>query len=467
MKKAIMFCGTASGVGKTIIAAGFCRLLSNKGLRVAPFKAQNMSLNSIALPEGGEISVAQALQAFACRVKPDARMNPILIKPDSGRSYLVRLGKPIGVYSYEDYYKLNGENRRIAFEAFDSLKSEYDVVVLEGAGSPAEINLYEHDFVNMSMAEYALAEVFIVGDIDRGGVFAAFKGTVELLHPKHRDLVKGFIINKFRGSYGILEPAFDMFKNYCSKPIVGVVPYLDLKLDEEDSVFGPDKRDGKVKIGVIRLPHMSNFNEFDVFRFLDVGFGFVKRPLELDDCDLVILPGSKNPLFDLEFMIESGFDVYLKSILGKKPIIGICGGYQILGKSIDGKRALGLLDVETELLNDKVVVYREYEGILDFEGKRLIGYEIHHGRTRSNGKLKQLLKGEDLLVFDSENLVIGTYLHGIFNNNVFLEWLFGFLDVDMKLDIDIFKKKDEQLDELSRILGDSLDLGIMLDGLDL
>ena len=467
MKKAIMFCGTASGVGKTIIAAGFCRLLSNKGLRVAPFKAQNMSLNSIALPEGGEISVAQALQAFACRIKPDLRMNPILIKPDSGRSYLVRLGKPVGVYSYEDYYKLNGENRRIAFEAFDSLKGEYDVVVLEGAGSPAEINLYEHDFVNMSMAEYADAEVFIVGDIDRGGVFAAFKGTVELLHPKHRDLVKGFIINKFRGSYEILKPAFDMFKDYCSKPIVGVVPYLDLRLDEEDSVFEPDKRDGKVKIGVIRLPHMSNFNEFDVFRFLDVGFRFVRKPKALDDCDLAILPGSKNPLFDLEFMVESGFDTYLKGILGKKPIIGICGGYQMLGKSIDGKRALGLLDVETELLYDKVVVYREYEGILDFEGKSLIGYEIHHGRTRSNGNLKQLLGGEDLLVFDEDNLVIGTYLHGIFNNNDFLKWLFGLLGVDMKLDIDIFKKKNEQLEELSKILEDSLDLGIMLDGLDL
>ena len=467
MKKAIMFCGTASGVGKTIIAAGFCRLLSNKGFHVAPFKAQNMSLNSIALPEGGEISVAQALQAFACRVKPDVKMNPILLKPDSGKSYLVRLGKPAGVYSYEDYYRLNAENRKIALEAFDNLKSEYDVVVLEGAGSPAEINLYEHDFVNMSMAEYAFAEVFIVGDIDRGGVFAAFKGTIELLHPRHKDLVKGFIINKFRGSYEILKPAFDMFRNYCPKPIVGVVPYLNLKLDEEDSVFEPTKTGGKVKIGVIMLPHMSNFNEFDVFRFLDVGFGFVRKPIELDDYDLVILPGSKNPVFDLEFLIKSGFDAYLRGILGKKPIIGICGGYQMLGKSINGKKSLGLLDVETELLDDKVVVYREYEGASDFEGKRLIGYEIHHGMTRSNGRLKQLLKDEDLLVFDEDNFVIGTYLHGIFNNNDFLKWLFGLLGVDIELEIDIFKEKDEQLNELSKVLEHSLDLEIMLDELDL
>ncbi len=467
MKKAIMFCGTASGVGKTITTAGFCRYLSNKGLRVAPFKAQNMSLNSIALPEGGEISVAQALQAFACRVKPDVRMNPILLKPDSGRSYIVRLGRPAGMYSYKDYYKLSAENKKIAFEAFDSLKKKYDVVVLEGAGSPAEINLYEHDFVNMSMAEHANAVVYIVGDIDRGGVFAAFKGTIELLHQRHKSLVKGFIINKFRGSYEILKPAIEMFKKYCSKPIVGVVPYLNLKLDEEDSVFEPIKKDGEVKIGVIRLPHMSNFNEFDVFEFLDVGFKFVRKPEELDGCDLVILPGSKNPLFDLEFLVQSGFDFYLKGILGKKPIVGICGGYQILGKSINGKKALSMLDVETELLDDKVVVYKEYEGASDFEGKHLIGYEIHHGRTRSNGKLKQLLKDVDLLVFDENNIVIGTYLHGIFNNNEFLNWLFELLSADIRLDIDIFKKKDEQLDKLSKIIEQSLDLEILLDGLDL
>jgi len=467
MKKAIMFCGTASGVGKTIITAGFCRLLSNRGLHVAPFKAQNMSLNSIALPEEGEISVAQALQAFACRIKPDVRMNPILLKPDSGRSYIVRLGRPAGVFSYKDYYRLSAENKKIAFEAFDSLKREYDVIVLEGAGSPAEINLYEHDFVNMAMAEYANAKVFVVGDIDRGGVFAAFKGTVELLHPRHKDLVKGFIINKFRGSYEILKPALDMFKNYCTKPIVGLVPYIDLKLDEEDSVFEPTKRNGKVKIGVIRLPHMSNFNEFDIFRFLDVGFRFVRETEELEDCDLIILPGSKNPIFDLEFLVQSGFGVYLKGILGKKPIVGICGGYQILGKSINGKKALGLLDAETELLDDKVVTYGEYEGASDFEGKCLTGYEIHHGRTTSKGNLKQMLKDRDLLVFDKDKLLIGTYLHGIFNNNEFLKWLFGLLGVDIEFGVDIFKEKDEQLDELSKILEDSLDLRIMLNGLDL
>lgn len=462
-----MFCGTASGVGKTIITAGFCRLLSNKGVSVAPFKAQNMSLNSIALQEGGEISVAQALQAFACKIKPDVRMNPILLKPDSGRSYLVRLGKPVGVYSYKDYYRLSVENKKIAFEAFDSLKDEYDLVVIEGAGSPAEINLYDHDFVNMPMAEYANAFVFIVGDIDRGGVFASFKGTVELLRQKHKELVKGFIINKFRGSYEILKPAFELFKDHCKKPIVGVVPYLDLKLDEEDSVFKPSRADGKVKIGVIRLPHMSNFNEFDIFRFLDVGLKFVIKPQELDSCDLVILPGSKNPIVDLEFLLESGFDVYLKGILGEKPIVGICGGYQLLGESIDGKKALGLLGVETELLEDKVVVSAEYEGTGDFEGRFLSGYEIHHGRTNSKGKLKQLLKQKDLLVFDEDRLVIGTYLHGIFNNNVFLEWLFDLLGKHIEFNVNLSKEKDEQLNRLSEVLEESLNLEILLDGFDL
>ncbi|WP_035586372.1 cobyric acid synthase [Hippea jasoniae] len=457
MKKEIMFCGTASGVGKTLLAAGFCRLLARRGLKVAPFKAQNMSLNSIVTKNGEEISIAQALQAFAAFVEPDVRMNPILIKPDSGKSYIIRMGRFFKTVSYKEYYTYFDEHFKIAKQAFDSLKEEFDYVVLEGAGSPAEINLQQFDFVNMKMADYAGANVFVVGDIDRGGVFAHLKGTYDLIEDRYKHLVKGFIINKFRGDIELLKPAFDRFKEFVDVKIIGVVPYLDITLEDEDSLSLNQKSSGKIKLCIIRLPHMSNFSDFLAFNYLkDVSVCYINSPQQLEDCDAVIIPGSKNPLFDLEFLKKQKLVDAIVKLKGHLPIVGICGGFQLLGKTISNKRALGLLEMDTQFLDSKVLVRKRYETLEDFGCKVVEGYEIHHGVSYLSGA-KNLLKDDGVCVFDEKNKIIGTYLHGFFSNSCVLKWFFSLIGKEVE-DLDLFEQKNKQLDMLAETIEQCMDV---------
>ncbi len=314
MKPAVMLQGTSSNAGKSIMAAAFCRILLQDGYSVAPFKAQNMSLNSYVTRDGGEMGRAQVVQAQACRIDPDVRMNPILLKPSSDTgAQVILMGKPVGNMDVNTYIRYKPEAFTAVKEAYDSLASEHDVIILEGAGSPAEVNLKHHDIVNMTMARYARSPVILVGDIDRGGVFASFIGTMEVLAEWERALVAGFVINRFRGDKSLLDDAINYVERYTGRPTFGVVPYLqDLGLPEEDSVTfksGPKEETRPagdvVEIALIDLPHISNFTDFDSLRLEpDVHLSIVREPRDMGHPDVVILPGSKNVIGDLDYLEE-------------------------------------------------------------------------------------------------------------------------------------------------------------------
>ena len=384
MAKAIMIQGTGSHVGKSIITAGLCRIFKNMGYRVAPFKAQNMALNSAVAKEGGEIGRAQAIQAEACRIEPSIHMNPVLLKPNSDMgSQVIIHGKVIGNMKAREYYAFKEKAWEAVCESYRKLSGEFDLIVIEGAGSPAEVNLKDNDIVNMKVAEMANAPVLLVSDIDRGGVFASLIGTMELLTPSEREMVCGFIINKFRGDKTLLEPGLEFIEKRTDVPVLGVIPHIkDMGIGEEDSV-GLEKtcRGGSVtspgqgnalplhkaiNIGIIKLPHISNYTDFDSLqREPDVQLRYIQRPEEVDGLDLVIIPGSKNTIDDLLSLRETGLAEVIKRHCGNgKYVVGICGGYQILGLKVSdphgveteggSEEGLGLLPVETTLLKEKV-----------------------------------------------------------------------------------------------------------------
>ena len=442
---AIMFQGTGSNAGKSILAAAMCRILLQDGFRVAPFKAQNMSLNSYVTRGGGEMGRAQVVQAQACRLDPDVRMNPVLLKPNSDTgSQVIILGKPVGNMDFWEYTRDRTPPFAVAREAYDSLAAEHDVIVLEGAGSPAEVNLKKRDIVNMNMALYAEAPVLIVGDIDRGGVYASFIGTMECLTERERALVKGFVVNRFRGQEAFLADAHDYILRRTGRPVLGVVPYLrDLGLPEEDSVsFKDGLIDGRVPdgehvdIAVVDLAHISNFTDFDPLRIEpDVRLRVVRRPDELGEPDAVILPGSKNVIGDLADLQANGMALRILDLArgGKTEIIGICGGFQILGREIADPfgiestvgrtlEGLRLLPVRTELAREKTLTRTDARHLAsDCEVR---GYEIHHGRT-DGGELVPLIRredGESIGVGTETGLLWGTYLHGIFDADGFRRW---------------------------------------------
>jgi adenosylcobyric acid synthase len=442
---AIMFQGTGSNAGKSILAAAMCRILLQDGFRVAPFKAQNMSLNSYVTRDGGEMGRAQVVQAQACRLDPDVRMNPVLLKPNSDTgSQVIILGKPVGNMDFWEYTRDRTPPFAVAREAYDSLAAEHDVIVLEGAGSPAEVNLKKRDIVNMNMALYAEAPVLIVGDIDRGGVYASFIGTMECLTERERALVKGFVVNRFRGQEAFLADAHDYILRRTGRPVLGVVPYLrDLGLPEEDSVsFKDGLIDGRapegehIDIAVVDLAHISNFTDFDPLRIEpDVRLRVVRRPDELGEPDAVILPGSKNVIGDLADLQANGMALRILDLArgGKTEIIGICGGFQILGREIAdpfgiesaGGRTLaglGLLPVRTELAREKTLTRADARHLAsDCEVR---GYEIHHGRTDGGG-LAPLIRRNDGEIIGrgtETGLLWGTYLHGIFDADGFRRW---------------------------------------------
>jgi len=442
---AIMFQGTGSSAGKSIIAAAMCRILLQDGFRVAPFKAQNMSLNSYVTRGGGEMGRAQVVQAQACRLDPDVRMNPVLLKPNSDTgSQVIILGKSVGNMDFWEYTRDRTPPFAVAREAYDALAAEHDVIVLEGAGSPAEVNLKKRDIVNMNMALYAEASVLIVGDIDRGGLYASFIGTMECLTERERALVKGFVVNRFRGQEAFLADAHDYILRRTGRPVLGVVPYLrDLGLPEEDSVgFKDGLIDGRtpegdhVDIAIVDLAHISNFTDFDPLRIEpDVRLRVVRQPEELRDPDAVILPGSKNVIGDLADLNANGMAARILALArgGKTEIIGICGGFQILGRAIAepfgiesaGGRTLaglGLLPVRTELAREKTLTRAAARHLAS--GCEVHGYEIHHGRTDGDG-LAPLIRREDgeMIGGGTETgLLWGTYLHGIFDADGFRRW---------------------------------------------
>jgi adenosylcobyric acid synthase len=462
-KNALMILGTASHVGKSIITAGLGRVFADDGYRVVPFKAQNMSLNSAATADGGEIGRAQALQAEACRVAPRIDMNPVLLKPstDTG-AQVVLLGKIWGQVTASDYH-----TRRVeqlfpeVISAYQRLADEYELVLLEGAGSPAEINLRDHDIVNMRMAHAADAACVLVCDIDRGGAFASLLGTMQLLEAEDRARIRGFVINKFRGDESLLRPGVAMIEKRLNLPCIGVVPFLhDLGLDEEDGVALEDHRSAArrwtnpeteparaLRIGVIAFPHMANFTDFDSLASEpSISLAFIENVEEVPAADLVILPGTKQTLDDLKWLEQRGFaDALKKRTAVGAPIIGICGGFQMLGLSIEdphgvenqgepcGRAALGLLPVSTVLRAEKTV--RRVQGCLRGElfrnessrPARFNGYEIHVGETLYESGALPLAdiqrQGDTASIPDGavseSSRVFGTYVHGFFDDDTF------------------------------------------------
>jgi adenosylcobyric acid synthase len=482
MARTIMIQGTMSNAGKSLIAAGLCRIFRQDGYRVAPFKSQNMSLNSFVTSDGLELSRAQVVQAEAAGVAPRVEMNPILLKPtdDEGSQVIVR-GRSIGNMKARDYFSYKTELIPVIKESFRRLADEFDIIVIEGAGSPAEINLKENDIVNMGLAEMLDAPVLLVGDIDRGGVFAQLLGTVMLLEPHERERIKGLIINKFRGDASLLDSGIEMIEEMCGIPVAGVVPYMDIKVEDEDSLSERLRRKEKslIDIAVIRLPKISNFTDMDVFeQFPEVSVRYIADAGELGDPDLVVIPGSKSTIADIRWMRESGLEQAVRSKhRAGTPVFGICGGYQMLGTEVSDPEGvegggsiegLGLLPVVTVLAGDKKTnQFRgsvgECEGIFSgLSGLEVEGYEIHMGRTKSCESGRDTGFTSNGTGMNCGN-VYGTYIHGFFDKAGIASSVVKALadakgvDIDLKGAADHREFKEKEFDRLASGLRDSLD----------
>ncbi len=439
--KALMFQGTCSDAGKSILTAALCRILYQDGLRVAPFKAQNMSLNSFVTRHGDEMGRAQVVQAQAARLDPDCRMNPVLLKPNSDTgSQIIVCGKPVGNMSVLEYSGFKQQVWESVRKSYDSLADEFDIVVLEGAGSPGEVNLKADDIVNMKMARYAEAPVIVVGDIDRGGVYSSFVGIMEVLAEWERQLVAGFVVNKFRGQASLLTSAHDYVRLHTGKPVIGVIPHIpNLGLPEEDSVsfkkgsFNRNHQGEGVEIVDISLPHISNFTDVEAFlEEPDVSVRIVDRVEQIGHPQAIILPGSKNVIHDLHFLRAGGFVEKLARCRDDGcEIVGICGGYQMLGTAIqdpygiestDGQTAgLGYLPMDTVIERDKRLTRKS--GVHRLSGKPVVGYEIHHGI--STAAAEPLLRFDDATTCGSAGQggkIWGCYLHGVFDGDEFRRW---------------------------------------------
>lgn len=496
-KRCIMVQGTSSNAGKSVVVAALCRIFAKKGYRVAPFKSQNMSLNSYTTNENAEIAMAQVLQAEAAGVEPSYNMNPILLKPkEDFISQVIVHGKPAGDMNF--YYYQNNF-RQEALEAIESslnsLKNDYDIIVIEGAGSPAEINMLDKDLANMQIARMADADVILVADIDRGGVFASIAGTFSLLPETDTKRIKGIIINKFRGNLDILLPGIQQIEEIVGTPVLGVLPYdNNLKLPEEDSASLTEhkySKEGRIKIGVIRLPRISNFTDIDPLEYEpDVSIKLIELDEEIGDVDAIIIPGTRNSISDLLSLKESGLADDIKHLSTEIPIFGICGGYQLLGdKLIDEKfqeskygsvEGLGLLDVQTIFGEIDKIVKQSHGKIVGnglfkgLKGADITGYELHEGITLL-GDSKPLLKmiegcGNNIgSGFDGavNGLTAGTYFHGIFHNFYFRRFFTNYLRIKKgieKLDLinDNFEEmKKFSLDRLAEIVSENIDMTVI------
>lgn len=432
MAKNIMIVGTGSSVGKSIVTAALCRIFKQDGYSISPFKSQNMALNSYVTENGEEMGRAQVVQAEAAEIEPMVEMNPILLKPTSDvGSQVILMGRVHRTLTASEYRKEVPNIKGIVKKAYNELNDKFDIVAIEGAGSPAEINLRENDIVNMGLAEMVDSPVILVGDIERGGVFASIYGTIMLLEPEERERIKGFIINKFRGDIEILNPGIKMLEEKINIPCIGVLPFTKLDIDDEDSVTTRFNKnvDNDVNIGVIKLPFVSNFSDFTPLEMeRRVNVRYITKKEDFDNIDFLIIPGSKNTIKDMEYIIKSDLDklIYKKHKEGI-PIMGICGGYQMLGEEIsdplhiesnmDRINGLGLLSTKTVISEKKDTL--RVSGKLN--GESINGYEIHMGKTeRFNCKPFIELEGNRFDgAINDKGTVYGTYLHGIFENDNF------------------------------------------------
>jgi len=492
MSRAIMVQGTGSHVGKSVIVAALCRILSNRGYSVAPFKSQNMALNSFITAEGGEIGRAQAYQAEAARVPPSVLMNPVLLKAnsDTGAQVIVK-GRVVGNMGVREYHAYKDEAFRAVKECYEELSSMHDVIVIEGAGSPAEINLKRNDIVNMMTAKMAGAKVLIAADIDKGGVFAQIVGTMELLDEDEREIVGGFLVNKFRGDASLLTDGLDFVKQRTGRPVLGVIPYFtDIYVQEEDGValagagglHGVPLEDGGIDVAVVRLSHISNFTDFDPLAGEPgVRVRYVRDAASLGRPDLLIIPGSKNTIGDLIEMRRSGLEAAMRDYYNTGGrVAGICGGYQMLGRVIrdphgvetafEECRGMGLLDVETTLEREKVTTQitarttgKEHDGIS--------GYEIHMGRSALGGSVKPMFVVEDKDgrthedgAVSPDGRVWGTYIHGVFDSDDFRAAILAGIGggtgrgADSVGSVNFATMKDEALDRLAEHVEAGIDM---------
>ena len=479
MAKNIMIQGTMSNAGKSLLCAGLCRIFKQDGYRVAPFKSQNMALNSFITADGGEMGRAQVVQAEAAGIAPDVRMNPILLKPttDVGSQVIVN-GTVQGNMRAMEYYRRKREFVPAVMEAYRSLAEEYDILVIEGAGSPAEINLKQEDIVNMGLAKLVDAPVLLVGDIDRGGVFAQLYGTVALLEADERARIKGTVVNKFRGEKKILEPGIQILEELCGVPVAGVIPYVDVDIDDEDSLTERFHRDSERKlldIAVIRLPRISNFTDFSPFaRYENVSLRYVEKVSDLHRPDMILIPGTKSTISDLKWLRQSGLEgAVLKAAASGTLVFGICGGYQMLGRSVsdpDQVEAAGvteiagmnLLPMDTVFHGEKVQtqtsgIFAEIQGMLScLNGLSYGGYEIHMGRSQ-----------EALNPVTGKDNVYGSYVHGIFDSPGVADTILKALcrqkgiDFDALGTFDMGAYKEQQYDKLAAAVREGLDMELV------
>jgi adenosylcobyric acid synthase len=499
--KALMIQGTGSGAGKSLIVTALCRIFRNEGINVAPFKAQNMALNSYVTVDGGEIGRAQALQAEAAKIEPAVDMNPILLKAsgDMGSQVIIH-GKVHSTMKAQKYYSLKKTAWKAVMDSYNRLSMNHELIIMEGAGSPAEINLMDFDIVNMMPAKHAGAPVFLVGDIDRGGVFASIYGTVKLLG-RDSKYIKAFIINKFRGDMGILAPGLEMIKDRTGKPVIGVLPYIkDIGLPEEDGLslqqnteYRIQKSEVKsIKIIVVKLQYISNFTDFDPFYYEpDVDLIYSNNPADIENADIVIIPGSKNTVKDLLLLKERCLDRSIKRAYEKGiQIIGICGGYQMLGKVILDPykiesnhrkiEGIGLLNIETIFEKNKTTCQTEAElinGVLEYRSnaEKLKGYEIHMGVSTGDIELfriKRLAVPNSPIhpfthspVFDGSinNNCWGSYLHGIFENDLFRRYVINHSRQKRGLKplnthVEYSRIKDAAIEKLADIVKENMDI---------
>ena len=496
-----MFQGTSSNVGKSILCTALCRILYRMGYKTVPFKAQNMALNSYVTKWGDEIGRAQVAQAEAAGIDPIVQMNPVLLKPTGNQSsQVVLMGKPVGVYSAKEYhthYSLTALDK--VKESIAFLDENFEMIVIEGAGSPAEVNLKANDIVNMRIAKMTQAPVFLIADIDRGGAIASIVGTLELLEPEERDLIKGIVINKFRGDIKLLEPALTFIEEKTGKKVVGVIPAIEnLDIDEEDSVALENKKNvgsKDIQIAVIQTPKISNFTDFDALNYEpDVSVRFVGPGDIIGTPDLIILPGSKNTLADLTYLKNSGLADEIKELAEKgTPVIGICGGNQMLGTAIydphhmegdiEESEGLGLVNSTTTMKNQKTThqVTFDVENLHflngTFSGSELVGYEIHMGNTKPNDDTVKrcftITKRSETPItvvdgfIDGRHQVMGTYIHGVFDNDEFRRFIINQLRLRKGLEetpvvFHYFEHKNKAYNRLADIVEEHLDMDYIM-----
>ncbi|MBF8983566.1 cobyric acid synthase [Lutibacter sp. B2] len=489
-----MFQGTASSVGKSLLTAAFGRIFTQEGYKVAPFKSQNMALNSYITKKGLEMGRAQVVQAEACKVEPSVLMNPILLKPTTDKKCQVIInGKVYKNMSAVEYHEFKTELASMVKDTYTKLANEHDLIVIEGAGSPAEINLRDKDIVNMGMAEMSDSPVILIGDIDRGGVFASIFGTIMLLTEEEKKRVKGVIINKFRGDIEILKPGIKMLEDLIKIPVLGVVPYYNVQLEDEDSLAerfrNKKNKEGQIEVAVLYLPHVSNFTDFNVFETQDdVNLRYVMRGESIGNPDLLIIPGSKNTIEDLIYLRDTGLEREIIRLHREgKHIMGICGGYQMLGTKISDPyhteseieeiNGLGLLDVETVFDMEKTTTQVEGVVIADIFGgiknTPIKGYEIHMGKTilgkESNGlNAIQNCLGEKVCIEDGainpNGDVMGTYIHGIFDNIGFTRKILNHIRSikgleEKESNIESFEAfKENEYNKLAKVVRENVDL---------